>query len=270
MHGAEEPLASFQEILGTSPALTRMLKQAMSIARGDGPVLIFGEPGSGKESIARAIHRISPRRHESFVKVSCSAATGTLENQIFGHQIGASIDSAGFRPGRAGPAGLDLANNGVLLLDEIALAPLPLQSKLLSILDRGEFERIGNPRSVHVNVRLMATTTQDLKARVAAQLFRKDLYHRLNESSIHVPPLRERREDIPLLALYFMRKFAQRRDKNLKHIPEDTMRFLTEADWPGNVRQLEVLIQRAVALTDGPALQLPNFGDDQEDQVVNA
>ena len=260
--------ARIQEIVGDSPALKRIFRQAMKAAVLDTPVLIFGEPGSGKESLARAIHRISPRRHESFVKVSCQAATSTvLEDQLFGHETRGPAHAGS--NGRTALASLDRAHNGVLFLDEIFQIPLHLQSKLLSILDHSESQPIGAALPIHPNVRLMATTSRDLKACVAQRLFREDLYLRLSKCSIHVPPLRERRDDIPLLAYYFMQKFARRCDKTIEHIPDGAMRFLTEANWPGNIRQLEVSIEQAVAITHGVELQLPGFGDDRQPKSAN-
>ena len=260
----------FQEIVGESPALTHVLKLAMKAALSDAPVLILGEAGSGKESIARAIHRISARRHESFVKVNrATAAGGVAESKLFGHEMEASDDSAGLKISRLQPATLDLANKGILFLDEIAHIPLNLQGKLLRLVERGEFERLGGTRAIQVNVRLIATTRYDLAERVAEQMFRADLYDQLNEFPIWVPPLRERRDDIPLLARYFMQKFARRLNKRIESIRAETMSLLMNSGWPGNVRELENLIERSVALTDGPVLRVPGFGDQQESKVVN-
>lgn len=261
---------SFQEIVGESPALTQTLRAAMKVALSDPPVLILGESGSGKESIARAIHRISARRHESFVRVSCaSAAAGTLERKLFGIERELSDDPAGLKIRQIEPSSLDLANNGILFLDEIAHIPLGFQGKLLWLLERGEFQRLGGTSAIPVNVRLIATTSYDLKERVAERMFRAALYDRLNEFPIRVPPLRERRDDIPLLARYFMQKFARRLNKHIDSIPAETMSLLMNASWPGNVQQLESLIERSVALTDGPVLQVPHFGEQQESKVVN-
>jgi formate hydrogenlyase transcriptional activator len=301
--------SSFQEIVGESPALKRLLRLAMKVALSDDPVLIFGEAGSGKESIARAVHRISARRNGSFVKVNCvTTAQGMLESELFGHgrrSLGApaSRRSGGLEPAKLAdeiaffqpddkpeppralkrkelerlesklfrdetPAEdqgeqigrLELANNGILFLDEIAHIPLDLQAKLLRLLERRQFERLGSVNSIPVNVRLIATTKYDLGERVAEQMFRGDLYDQLNVFPIRVPPLRERRDDIPLLARYFMQKFARRINKDIESIPAETMSFLMNSEWPGNVRQLENLIERSVVLTEGPALQVPRAG----------
>jgi formate hydrogenlyase transcriptional activator len=245
---------SSQEIVGESPALKRVLKLARKVAPSDAPVLILGESGSGKELLARAVHRISLRRNESFMKVNCAAAAGgMLESQILGHERGA--DGKGRTRGH-----IELANNGILFLDEIADIPLDLQSKLLRLLERGEIKRLGSAFDIPVNVRLIVTTRCDLGERVAEQMFCGDLYDRLNVFPIRVPPLRERRDDIPLLARYFMQKFARRMNKYIETIPAETMSFLMHSDLPGNVRQLENLIERSVALTEGPALRVPFVG----------
>ena len=242
---------SFLEIVGESPALQRVLKLAMKVARSDAPLLILGEAGSGKESIARAVHRISARKNESFVKVNCTmTADGMLASQIFGHENGAE--------GKSRKIGqLELANKGAILLDEIAHIPQDLQTKLLRLLECGEFESLSSTHSIQANVRLMATTRYDLGERVAEQMFRGDLYDQLNIFPIRVPPLRERRDDIPLLARYFMQKFARRMNKHIEHIPVETVGLLMKSDWPGNVRQLENLIEQSVALTKGSALRVP-------------
>ena len=241
----------FEEIVGDSPALRRMLRLAMKAARSDAPLLILGEPGSGKELAARAIHRISVRRNESFVKINCAAAAqGMLERDLFGDATEAEEKSQ-----KIGQ--VEAANKGILFLNEIAQVPLGTQAKLLRLLERREFERLGSTHSIRVNVRLIASTKYDLGERVADEMFRDDLYDQLNVFPIRVPPVRERREDIPLLARYFMEKFARRMNKDIETIPDETMTFLANFDWPGNVRQLENLIQLSVGLTEGATLQVP-------------
>jgi len=245
---------SFQEIVGESPGLKRMLALATKVARNDAPVLILGEPGSGKESIARAVHRMSARRNSSFVKVDCATtADAMLASELFGLEEGAE--------GKSGKVGhLELANKGILFLDEIAHMPLVLQSKLVRLLERRKFERQGSTTSIQVNVRLIAATRYHLGERVAEQLFRGDLYDQLKAFPIWVPALRERRDDIPLLARHFVQTFARRMNKHIESIPAETMSVLMNSDWPGNVRQLENLIERSVNLTEGPTLQVPLAG----------
>jgi len=252
----------FEEIVGNTPALRRMLKLAMKVARSDAPVLILGEAGSGKELIARAIHRISTRKNESFVKVNCVLAlsAGAPEIDLFGQKKAAQDESHKIEH-------LELANQGTLFLDEIAHLSLDLQAKLLGLLERREIERPGRAKSIPVNLRLIATTEYDLGDRVAKETFRGDLYDRLNVFSIPVPALRERREDIPLLARYFMQKFARRLKKHIETIPDGTIGFLTDSDWPGNVRQLENLIERSVVLTEGLALRVPRAGSQADSQA---
>jgi len=245
---------SFEEIVGDSPALKRMLRLAMKAARNDAPRLILGEAGSGKELIARAIHRISVRRNESFVKIDCSTADeGVLECDLFGRA--AEADGKGQKTGR-----MEMANKGILFLDGIAQLPLGIQAKLLRLLERREFERVGSTHSVRVNVRLIASTKCDLGERVAEEMFHDDLYDQLNIFPIPVPALRERREDIPLLAHYFMQTFGRRISKQIESIPAETMSLLMNSDWPGNVRQLENLIQLSVVLNEGPTLRVPLAG----------
>jgi len=242
---------SFEEIVGDSPALKRTLRLAMKAARSDAPLLILGEAGSGKELIARAIHRTSVRRNESFMRINCSTNDeGMLERDLFGHATGP--DEKDQKIGQ-----VEVANKGIFFLDEIAQVPLGIQAKLLRLLERREFERVGSTRSIRVNVRLIASTKYDLGERVAEEMFRDDLYDQLNIFPIPVPPLRERRDDIPLLARYFMQKFARRINKQIESIPPGTMRFLVDSDWPGNVRQLENLIQLSVVLNEGPKLRIP-------------
>lgn len=242
---------NFEEIVGDSRGIKRMLRLAMKAARSEAPLLIFGEAGSGKELLARAIHRISVRRNESFIKINCSMAdAGTLERDLFGHagEIERSSPKISL---------VEAANNGMLFLDEIAQVPLGIQAKLLRLLERREFERAGSTHSTRVNVRLIASTKYDLGERVAEEMFRDDLYDQLNVFPIPVPPLRGRGEDIPLLARYFMQKFARRAGKRIDRIPDETMSFLQNFNWPGNVRQLENLMQLAVVLTEGAVLQMP-------------
>ena len=242
---------NLEEIVGDTPELKRMLRLAMKAARSDAPLLIFGEAGSGKELIARAIHRISVRRNESFVKINCSMADEeTLERELFGHA--AEIEGTSPKVGQ-----VEAANKGILFLNEIAQIPLGIQARLLRLLERREFERASSTHTTRVNVRLIASTKYDLGERVAEEMFRDDLYDQLNVFPIRVPPLRERRKDIPLLARYFTQKFARRIDKQIDSIPDETMSFLMNSDWPGNVRQLENLIQLAVVLTEGPVLRVP-------------
>jgi formate hydrogenlyase transcriptional activator len=236
--------SSLDEIVGDTPQLKQMLQLAMKVARTDAPVLILGEAGAGKQLIARAVHRICARRHEGFVAIDCAAlGQNNLGPHIFGN--------AG-KPGR-----LEVANKGMLFLNEIALVPLDVQTKLLRLLERREFERVSSMHAVPVNVRLVASTKYDLGERVAEGMFHEDLYDQLNIFPLRVPPLRERRDDIPLLANYFVRWFARRMNKTIDSIPNETMDFLLNSDWPGNIRQLENLIERAVVLAEGSALQIP-------------
>ena len=234
-----------QEIVGDNPALQRVLKLAIKAASTDASVLILGEAGSGKDLLARAIHRIGLRRNESFVKINCATADqAALESRLFG-DAGAAISH------------LEMANQGTLFLHEVAHIPLGLQAKLLRVLENHEFQLPGTAHRIDVNVKLIAATKYDLGEQVAEQTFCEDLYGRLNVFSILIPPLRERRSDIPLLVRYFVQKFSRRQNKCIKSIPADTMNSLTNADWPGNVRQLENLIERSVALTQGSTLRLP-------------
>jgi formate hydrogenlyase transcriptional activator len=259
----KRPENSFQEIVGDSPDLKRMLKLAMKVARSDTPVLILGEAGSGKELIARAIHRTSARRNESFVKVNCApTAAATLDSDLFGREE--RLES------QRKIAHLDLANKGILFLDEVAHIPLDVQSKLLRLLEHREFERPGSTHSIQVNVRVIATTQYDLGERVAEQTFCADLYGQLNVFPIRVPPLRERRDDIPPLASYFLQKFARRLNKQIESIPAETMSFLMNSDWPDNIRQLENLIERSVVLTEGRALRIPPAGLQPESKAATS
>jgi formate hydrogenlyase transcriptional activator len=240
----------FAEIIGDSAALRKVLDQAATVASSEATVLILGETGTGKELIARAIHGMSRRKGGSFVKVNCAAIpTGLLESELFGHERGAFTGAVSQKVGR-----MELADGGTLFLDEIGEIPLELQPKLLRVLQDQEFERLGGNRTIKVNVRLVAATNRDLAKGMAKHEFRSDLFYRLSVFPIRLPALRERKEDIPALVRYFVRKFAPRMDRHIESIPKGTMKALTEWSWPGNVRELENLMERSVILTSGNAL----------------
>jgi formate hydrogenlyase transcriptional activator len=242
----------FDGIIGRSPALKAVLALARETAVSDAPVLILGETGSGKESIARAIHRISGRRNHSFVKVNCATtAERQLESELFGHQKESSDDPIRQTTGR-----LELANEGTLFLKEVARVPLDFQSKLLRVLQSGQFEPLGSTRLIRVNVRWIASSRHDLTRR-GLHRFRENLHDELNAVSLQVPSLRERREDIPLLARYFVQKFARRMNKRIATVPTEIMNVLMKSDWPGNVTELEGFIERAVISTEGSKLHAP-------------
>src|SRR6266481_3678672 len=243
---------NFEEIIGESPALKKVLEQIQTVAPTDSTILILGETGTGKELIARAIHNLSTRRERTLVKVNCAAIpTGLLESELFGHEKGAFTGAIAQRVGR-----FELAHRGTLFLDEVGDIPPELQPKLLRVLQEQEFERLGSGRTIRVDVRLVAATNVDLAQKVAENQFRSDLYYRLNVFPITIPPLRERREDIPLLARYFAQKHARRTKKPIDSIAAKTMTALTEYHWPGNVRELENFIERSVILSRGPELQI--------------
>jgi DNA-binding NtrC family response regulator len=243
----------FSEIVGHSAALRRVLQAVETVAPTDATVLLSGETGTGKDVIARAIHTRSRRRQHPFVKLNCAAIpTGLLESELFGHEKGAFTGAIAPRMGR-----FELAHRGTLLLDEIGDLPLELQPKLLRVLQEREFERLGSTRTVHTNARLIAATNADLAQMVAEKHFRSDLYYRLNVFPILIPPLRERREDIPLLVRYFAQQYARRMKKRIDTIPAKAMTALTAYHWPGNVRELEHFIERAVILSREPELQPP-------------
>jgi len=244
---------NFEEIIGESAALKRILKQVETVAPTDSAVLILGETGTGKELIARAMHNLSKRRERTFVKINCAAIpTGLLESELFGHERGAFTGAIAQRVGR-----FELAHQGTLFLDEIGDVPLELQSKLLRVLQEQEFERLGSTRTIRVDVRLVAATNRDFAQLVADKQFRSDLYYRLNVFPITAPPLRERPEDIPLLVRYFAQQYARRMNKPIVTIPTETMTTLSRYHWPGNIRELENLIERSVILSRGPDLRVP-------------
>ena len=244
---------SFSEIVGQSAALGRVLKEIETVAPTDSTVLIHGETGTGKELVARAIHNLSLRRSNPFVKLNCAAIpTGLLESELFGHEKGAFTGAIAQRIGR-----FELANRGTIFLDEIGDIPLELQPKLLRVLQEREFERLGSTRTLHTDARLIAATNANLAERVNDKRFRSDLYYRLNVFPIMIPPLRERHEDIPLLVRHFVEKYERRMHKRIDRIPAGAMNALSEYPWPGNVRELENFIERAVILSSGSDLELP-------------
>ncbi len=258
---------NFEEIIGESLTLKRVLDQAKTVAGSDSTVLILGETGTGKELIARAIHRMSRRSHASFIKMNCAAIpTGLLESELFGHEKGAFTGAISQKIGR-----LEVADKGTLFLDEIGDIALELQPKLLRVLQDQEFERLGGTRTIKVNVRLIAATNQDLASAVAEKQFRSDLFYRLNVFPIRIPPLRERKSDIPLLVRYFVHKLAARMGKVIDSVPCETMQALCEWAWPGNVRELENFIERSVILTSrttlrAPLSELTAFAEEPEDR----
>jgi formate hydrogenlyase transcriptional activator len=260
---------SFEEIVGASSSLKRVLKQVETVAPTDATVLVLGETGTGKELIARAIHHLSPRCEQTFVKLNCSAIPlGLLESELFGHEKGAFTGAITQRIGR-----LELAHMGTLFLDEIGDLPLELQPKILRALQEKEIERLGGKRTIPVDVRLIAATNRDLAQMVKAGQFRSDLYYRLKVFPLLIPPLRERREDIPLLVNYFVAKHARRMKKHIETISADVMAALTRWQWPGNVRELENFLERAVILTQGSTLRAPltelDIPDEPADLVTN-
>jgi formate hydrogenlyase transcriptional activator len=244
---------NFDEIVGESPSLRSVLKQVETVAPTDSTVLIQGETGTGKELIARAIHNLSPRREHTFVKLNCAAIpSGLLESELFGHERGAFTGAIAQRIGR-----FELANGGTIFLDEVGDIPLELQPKLLRVLQEQDFERLGGTRTISVDVRLVAATNRDLAEMVAARTFRNDLYYRLHVFPLVMPPLRERQEDIPALVRYFVQKYARRMNREVETIPTETLDTLVHYAWPGNIRELENLIERAVIVSPGPILRVP-------------
>ena len=244
---------SFEEMVGNSAALKRILRQVEVVAPTDANVLILGETGTGKELVARAIHRLSPRRHLPFVTLNCAAIpTGLLESELFGYEKGAFTGALSQKVGR-----FELAHRGTLFLDEVGDIPLDLQPKLLRALQEKSFERLGGTRTIPIDVRLVAATNRNLTQMMGDKLFRSDLYYRLKVFPITTPPLRDHPEDIPVLARHFTQKYARKMNKPIEKIPSDTMRALMSWPWPGNVRELENFIERAVILSRGPNLRAP-------------
>src|SRR6266446_2497679 len=244
---------NFEHIIGSSPALKHVLELVETVASSDSTVLLLGDTGTGKELIARAIHDHSRRNQRTFVKLNCAAIpTGLLESELFGHEKGAFTGAISQKVGR-----LELAHQGTLFLDEVGDIPLEIQPKLLRALQEREFERLGSTQTKKVNVRLVAATNRDLEKMIAAREFRSDLYYRLNVFPIRIPPLRERREDIPVLIRHFVHRFGRQMQKHIETIPAAAMKALTNWEWPGNIRELENFIERAVILPRGKVLQMP-------------
>src|SRR5271166_5361373 len=247
---------NFGEIIGDSAALRRVLREVETVAATGSTVLIRGETGTGKELIARAVHDLSPRRGRTFVKLNCAAIpSGLLESELFGHEKGAFTGAIMQKSGR-----FELAQQGTLFLDEVGDIPPELQTKLLRVLQEQEFEHLGSTRTIKVDVRLVAATHRDLAKMAAEGRFREDLYYRLNVFPVVLPPLRDRREDIPRLVRHFTQRFARRMDRRIETIPSAVMEALVRYPWPGNVRELQNVIERAVILSPGPSLQVP-LGD---------
>jgi formate hydrogenlyase transcriptional activator len=253
LEGEIEYEGHFAEIVGNSSALRQVLQQVITVANSSATVLILGETGTGKELVARATHRLGRQKDGPFTKLNCAAIpTGLLESELFGHEKGAFTGAISQKIGR-----LELAEGGTLFLDEVGEIPLELQPKLLRVLQDQEFERLGSNRTIKVNVRLVAATNRNLAERIAQNQFRSDLYYRLSVFPIVLPPLRERKEDIPLLVRHFVRQFAERMDRHIESIPHATMDALQAWPWPGNVRELENLMERSVILSQGEVLRVP-------------
>ncbi len=245
--------SGFERIIGKSAPLKHILELVDTVAPSDSTVLLLGETGTGKELIARAIHDHGRRKDRTFVKLNCAAIpTGLLESELFGHEKGAFTGAITQKIGR-----LDLADQGTLFLDEVGDIPIEIQPKLLRALQEREFERLGSTHTRKVNVRLVAATNRNLEKMVADREFRSDLFYRLNVFPIQIPSLRERKEDIPLLVSYFVQKFAKQMQKQIESVPSAVMKGLTAWEWPGNIRELENFIERAVILTRGKALEVP-------------
>ncbi|HEX4076782.1 MAG TPA: sigma 54-interacting transcriptional regulator [Candidatus Acidoferrales bacterium] len=243
------------DIVGNSPALSHVLRQVEISARTDSTILILGETGTGKELIARAIHRFSSRRDRAFIRADCaSLPAGLIESELFGHERGAFTGAVVRNIGR-----FELAHEGTLFLDEVGDVPLELQSKLLRVLQEQELERLGSARTIRVDFRLVAATNRNLARMIDDGQFRTDLYYRLNVFPIELPPLRDRKEDVPFLIRHFVDKYARRMNKRIDSIPSEDMETLCRYQWPGNIRELQNVIERCVILSAGPALHRPQL-----------
>jgi len=241
----------FEELIGKSPPIKSIYKMIARVASSKSTILIQGETGTGKELVARAIHYHSPRKNNPFIKVNCAALpSDLLESELFGHEEGAFTGAIKKREGR-----FELANKGTLLLDEISETTLTFQAKLLRVLQKeGEFERVGGTKTIKADVRIIATTNRELEKSIKERKFREDLYYRLNVIPIYLPPLRERKEDIPLLAHYFLRKYNRQNGAKIESISPDCFALMKEYNWPGNIRELENIIERAVVMTEGKVI----------------
>ncbi|HVN20574.1 MAG TPA: sigma 54-interacting transcriptional regulator [Dongiaceae bacterium] len=243
----------FEGLIGKSAALQKVVEQIAIVAPTDATVLLHGETGTGKELVARAIHNLSSRSQQTFVRMNCAAIpSGLLESELFGHEKGAFTGALMQRKGR-----FELADRGSLFLDEIGDISLELQPKLLRAVQEQEFERLGSARTIQVDVRMIAATHRDLSAMISEGKFREDLFYRFNVFPIEIPPLRERREDIPLLVDHFVSKLSERMRKQIRTVPQSAMDILTNSPWKGNVRELANFIERAVIITQGEELELP-------------
>jgi formate hydrogenlyase transcriptional activator len=247
----QDPVA----IVGNSPALSQVMREVEIVARTDSTVLILGETGTGKELIAKAIHQFSSRRDRAMIRADCVAfPAGLLESELFGHEKGAFTGAVARNIGR-----FELAHEGTFFLDEVGDVPLELQSKLLRVLQEQELERLGSTRTIHVNFRLVAATNRDLSQMVEDGQFRSDLYYRLNVFPIGLPPLRDRQDDLPCLIRYFVAKYARRMNKCVDTIPSEYIETLRRYHWPGNIRELQNVIERCVILSAGPVLHRPQL-----------
>jgi formate hydrogenlyase transcriptional activator len=254
----------FEQVIGNSPALELVLEQVERVASTDSTVLIQGETGTGKELVARAIHNISARCGRSFVKLNCAAIPlDLLESELFGHEKGAFTGAIAQKVGR-----FEMADKGTLFLDEVGDIPLALQPKLLRVLQEQEFERLGSTRTHQVDVRLVAATNRDLAKMVKRGEFRIDLYYRLNVFPVTLPPLRERREDIPDLVAHFVDIYSRRMDKQIDEIPAETLSALSSYPWPGNIRELQNIIERAVILSNDGVLPNPLPKAEAQDAIM--
>jgi formate hydrogenlyase transcriptional activator len=247
------PEYSFEDIVGKSAALRQVLAQVAIVAPTGSTALLHGETGVGKELVARAIHNLSPRRQRTFVRLNCAAMpSGLVESELFGHEKGAFTGALMQKQGR-----FELADHGTLFLDEIGDINLELQPKLLRALQEREFERLGSTKTIRVDVRLIAATHRDLQSMIRNNQFREDLFYRLNVFPIEIPPLRERREDIPLLVHHFVLRHSRQMQKRVKFVPKQAMEALVNAEWPGNIRELENFLERCVIFTQGDELNVP-------------